>query len=117
MTNIRYGFKEHGFAQATSEKALVLTDEATINTNMESLDQQVKSMMLVSEDADPYGGRKKGRARICKVCGKEGSWSDIKNHIEANHIAGISIPCGLCGKVSKTRNALAVQKFTYHKNQ
>ena len=81
---------------------------------MESLDQQVKSMMLVSENADPY---KKGRARICKVCGKEGSYQLIKDHIEANHIAGISIPCGLCGQVVKTRNALKIHKYKRHRNQ
>ena len=68
----------------------------------------------LSENANPY---QQGRARICKVCGKEGSWSDIKNHIEANHIAGISIPCGLCGKVSKTRNALIKHKSRHHRNQ
>jgi len=64
-------------------------------------------MMLVSENANPY---LKGRARICKVCGKEGSYQLIMNHIESHHIAGISIPCGLCGKVSKTRNVLVMHR-------
>ena len=81
---------------------------------MESLDQEVKSMMTFSENANPYG---QGRARICKECGKEGSMMTIMNQIEANHIAGISIPCGLCGQVVKTRNALANHKFRHHKNQ
>ena len=107
-------YNENGLVRPTTEKAIVCTDEAINNTNMESLDQQVKSMMLVSENADPY---KKGRARICKVCGKEGSWGDIKKHIEANHIAGISIPCGLCGRSFKSRNSLSVHKSLNHKSK
>ena len=101
--------------QVESEKVLALADEGTNNTDMESLDQLVKSMMPLSENFDPYRG--KGRARICKVCGKEGSMTDIMNHIEAHHIAGISIPCGLCGKVFRTRNAQTQHKSKYHRNQ
>ena len=50
--------------------------------------------MAFSENVD-LRGRK---ARICKMCGKEGNWDRISVHIEAHHIAGISIPCELCGK-------------------
>ena len=96
------------------EKALALSDHTTNNTDLESLDQQIKSMMTFSENAGPKG---QGRARICKVCGKEASMITIMNHIEANHIAGISIPCGLCGHIVKTGNALASHKFKHHKNQ
>ena len=106
-------FKENGLAQAENEKAIALTDETTNNTDMESLDQQVKSMMMFSENADPYA-KKNGRARICKVCGKEGSCQNIINHIEAHHIAGISIPCGLCGQVSKTRRMQRQHKSRQH---
>ena len=105
---------ENGLVEAATEKALACTDEATNNTNMESLDQQVKSMMLISENVDLY---QQGQARICKVCGKEGSMKNIMSHIEANHIAGISIPCGLCGQVLKTRHALNMHKSRHHRNQ
>ena len=47
-------------------------------TNFENLDQQVKSMIKHSENANPFG---KGKARECKVCGKEGSKAYIKNTI------------------------------------
>ena len=107
-------YNENGLVQPTTEKALVLTDEASNNTNTESLDQQVKSMMLISENANPY---QQGRARMCKVCGKEGSMWLISSHIEANHIAGISIPCGLCGQVVKTRHALMQHKSRHHRIQ
>ena len=80
------------------------------------LNQQLKSMLKLSENVDPYSkiGEK---TRICKVCGKEGSMSNIVHHIEANHISGISIPCGLCRQIFSSRNALAKHKSVHHKNQ
>ena len=107
---------ENGLVQPATEKALVLTDEATSTTNIENLDQQVKSMMTVSENADPYR-KKNGRARICTLCGKEGSMGNIMQHIEANHIAGISIPCDRCGFVSRSRHALQVHEYKHHRNE
>ena len=107
-------FIENELVQVESEKVFALANEVTNNTDMESLDQQVKSMMTFSENSGPKG---QGRARICKVCGKEGGWTDIKSHIEAHHIAGISIPCGFCGQVFRTRGALQVHKSRHHRNQ
>ena len=104
----------HPTEQETSEKVLALTDQVTKNTDMERLDQQVKSMMLVSENANPY--KKQERARICKVCGKEGAMANIRNHIESHHIAEISIPCSPCGTLFRSRNSLAQHKYTHHKS-
>ena len=42
----------------------------------------------------------------CKVCGKEGLGKTIKDHIEANHLDGVAIPCNLCDKTFRSRNAL-----------
>ena len=100
--------------QIESERVLAHTDQATNSADIESLDQQVKSMMAFSEKANPYGH---GRAKICKVCGKEGQTRQIMNHIEANHIAGISVPCGLCGQLFCSRNSLAKHKSLHHRNQ
>ena len=105
---------DNGPEQETSEKVLALTDQVTKNTDMERLDQQVKSMMLVSENANPY--KKQERARICKVCGKEGAMANIMNHIESHHIAEISIPCSPCGTLFRSRNSLAQHKYTHHKS-
>ena len=104
-------FNENGLVEAASEKARVRINQATNNTDMESLDQEVKSMMTFSENANRYG---QGRAKTCKVCGKEGTWVAIRNHIEARHIVGISIPCGLCGQVVRTRHALLMHKSRHH---
>ena len=102
-----------GVLQTTFETAVALTDETTNNTDIESLNQQVKSMMIFSDNAAP--GKAGGRSRICKMCGKEGSMQNIKDHIEANHITGISIPCDLCGKSYKSRDVLAKHKSRQHK--
>ena len=107
---------ERGIGESTFGTAVALRDDTTNNTDIESLDKEVKSMMIFSDNASAYKGT--GRARICKVCGKEGSMATIMKHIEANHITGISIPCDLCGKLFKSRNVLANHKSQQHrKNQ
>ena len=97
-----------------SEKALAPVDNKTNSTDVASLDQQVKSMMEHSTNGDPYGS---GKAKICKVCGKEGNCSTIMHHIEANHITGISIPCELCGRLFGSRNSLLVHKSKQHRSK
>ena len=52
----------------------------------------------------------------CQVCGKEGSIIfHMRNHIEANHIEGDSVPCNFCKKTFKTRNALRLHKHGHTK--
>ena len=67
-------------------------------------------MMDFSEKPAPGG--KMVKARLCKVCGKEGT---IADHIESNHITGIVLPCNICGKSSPTRSALSKHKLRFHK--
>ena len=75
----------------------------------------VKSMMVFSEKAAPGGQEhSKGKARICKACGKEGSMQAIVNHIESNHLTGIALPCNICGATSATRQALSKHKVKFH---
>jgi len=71
------------------------------------LEERVKSLMEKSENNYANEGRKCDR---CKVCGKEGMGSAIKDHIEANHIEGIVIPCNLCDKTFRSRASLKQHK-------
>ena len=89
---------------------------ALINGDVQLLDEQVKSMMGVSENLITIGNQTPRRSRICKVCGKEGSRANILTHIEANHIdtSDVSHSCDICGKSSRSRNALRVHKASQH---
>jgi len=51
------------------------------------------------------------KATICTVCGKEGKLSQIKDHIEAKHLEGVSIPCNYCEKTFRSR-----RRMSYHKS-
>ena len=78
----------------------------------DDLEERVNSMMEKSEHklAD---GRFIYR---CKECGKEKMKTNIKDHIEANHLEGIVIPCNFCEKTFRSRNSLRVHKIRQHQN-
>ena len=98
-----------------SEDVTSSQNETTIalnaSTDLVELDQKVKSMMIFSENKLD---KQKGRARICKVCGKEGTMISIMRHIEANHMSDISIPCNACDKTLNTRNAMDTHQRRHH---
>ena len=76
------------------------------------LEERVKSLMEASPNLDPSG---KQKAKICKVCGKEGQGKAIKDHIEANHLEGVIISCNICEKTFRTRHALRLHAARNHK--
>ena len=78
------------------------------------MDEEIRSMMEVSKNMVQIGNFTR-RAKICKVCGKEGQKTDIMRHIEANHITNqVSHACDICGKVSRSRNGLRLHKAKEH---
>ena len=78
------------------------------------LEERVRSMMEKSENKCVNAPNR--LADRCKMCGKEGMGSAIKDHIEANHLEGISIPCNLCEKIFRSRNGLRQHKKISHTN-
>ena len=85
-------------------------DVEQLNTNvgpsydtLEKLEKKLKTFMVKSENLLRNKSR---RASICKLCGKEGMISDIKKHIEANHLEGINLPCNQCERVFKSSRTL-----------
>ena len=75
--------------------------------NVDELDGQINTMIQKLEDSSGWS---------CTVCGKSSKVSsNIRQHIEANHIEGMEHPCDQCGKVSRSRHALARHIFVYHK--
>ena len=67
--------------------------------DLKELDEKVKSMMEKGQNRTSDGRFMK----ICKVCGKEGAGIAIRDHIEANHLDGIALPCDVCGKIFRSR--------------
>ena len=71
--------------------------------NIDELEARVSSLMEKSQNKTADG---KKLAYLCTMCGKEGHLTNIKDHIETNHLQGVNIPCNLCEKnfqVQKTR--------------
>ena len=86
----------------------------SLPSNLEQLDETVKSMMETSQSMF-QSGRRQQQGKKCKVCGKEGRSTDIMRHIEVNHLEGVSIPCNLCDKIFKSRLTLSQHVSKYHK--
>merc|ERR1712243_112471 len=84
-----------------------------ISGDLQELDEKVKSMMENSQNLTPNGREK---AKICKVCRKEGYNVGIRDHIEANHLQGVSLPCNICEKTFRTRAAVKFHITTNHRN-
>ena len=88
---------------------------ALVSEEVQQLDEQIRSMMEVSENMLTTGNQTR-KARRCKVCGKEGQAANILTHIESNHItsSNISHSCDICGKISRSRNELRLHKEKEH---
>ena len=97
----------------TRSNALALPKTSVMSVDLQELDETVKAMMYTSENMI-QSGKKQERAKMCKVCGKEGHGTDIKRHIENNHLEGVSIPCNLCDKTLSTRLALGRHRRSVH---
>ena len=91
--------------------AAISNNTTKVSTNAEDLDGQIKSMITKS---DVIAGGGKGYMATCNICGKEGLYKAMPRHIEAYHIAGVSHACDICGKVSRSRNALNMHKSREH---
>ena len=89
-------------------------------TDLQELDEKVKSMTekglnMIPNDKQINGTPRQATSYLCTVCGKEGRNHVIVNHIEANHLEGIFIPCDFCGKTCPSRKALELHKSRFHR--
>ena len=99
---------EAGMPKLEMPKLETLTGE-DIRTKVMSMMEYSKNLVMSSKKP----GSTLGRARICKVCGKEGTHSTVWNHIEAKHLEN-SYSCNRCEKTTKSRNGLATHKSREH---
>ena len=103
-----------GYPNKTGINLLAPPKTSVFSADLQELDETVKAMMQPSENMIQMG-KKQTRAKICRVCGKEGQAADIIRHIEVYHLEGISIPCSLCDKILGSRNALRLHVSKDHK--
>ena len=98
----------------TGGNALTLPKTSVMSANLQELDETVKAMMETSENMVQRGAKGQERAKICKICGREGLSNVIKEHIEVIHLDGVSIPCNLCDKILRTRRDLRRHRKSVH---
>ena len=79
-----------------------------LSLDLQELTIQVNSMIRKSQNMIP-NGKRKCNASICKVCGKEGAPQTIKDHIEAHHLEGVSLPCNTRGKTFRSKTILSLK--------
>ena len=100
-----------------SFKVVVALPKDEFSGGLKDLDEKVNSMIGRSKNMVKYSNnRQMIKAYVCQVCGKEGLGLQIRDHIEANHLEGISIPCNICNQTVRSRNALTKQKSKHHTN-
>jgi len=91
------------------ERTVAVTDY-TVAADLQDLDDKINSMIVFSENQIGRGEK----AKACKVCGKEGNMSQIKAHIESHHITGVSHTCNICGKTTRSKDAMRMHKRRNH---
>ena len=85
-----------------------------VGEDVQQFNEQVKSMMETNENTITTGNKAR-RMWTCKVCRKEATWTNMKTHIEANHIiTNVTHSCDICGKNSRSRNGLRLHKAREH---
>ena len=92
-------YAKQGRNQALPVKS-TLAVPGNFSADFVELEEREKAMM---EKSYNNLGNGRGFAYLCKVCGKEGRHHHIKDHIEANHLEGVVIPCDICEKTFRCR--------------
>jgi len=75
----------------------------------EQLDEKINEMMLKTDSL-----------YTCTVCGKAtsgkslGKRQNLRDHIEARHVEGVSHFCQVCNAMAKTRNSMRMHVRNYH---
>ena len=94
------------------DTSLALTTPFSGGLDLDELSEKVKSFMeKTQKKAQNSAG---GFLYICNVCGKEGLSIHIQNHIEANHLEGVSLPCKQCDKTAKSTTELTEHNHRHH---
>ena len=85
----------------------------SVFVDLEELDEKI-NLFIGSSDKRLGESYRNEKASVCNVCGKEGSRSNIRGHIEAKHIVGTRHTCNFCSSVLKTRDGLRTHVKKLH---
>ena len=78
--------------------------------DVQDLNEQIRSMMTKTDVRCADGSI----MATCNICGKQAPSKNMPTHIEGNHITGVSHACDICGKVSRSREAIRQHKKRNH---
>ena len=92
-----------------------LNEKTEISADMQNLDQKIKSM-ITRNDTYVQSGPRMRKMATCNVCGKEGPYISMPNHVEANHITGVSHACEICGYISRSSRGLKQHQINHKHN-
>ena len=85
-------------------------NQYNVSEEIQELTAKVKSLMV--KGCQRFYGK---QGWVCSECGKEGSRSLIRSHIEVNHIDGVIIPCNSCDHTCRSTQALRKHKAKLHR--
>jgi len=78
-------------------------NEIEYTTEINDLERMVEKVKTMIGIGQTMGVKQRNNA--CKVCGKESSYSNVRDHVETRHM-NLSLPCGTCNLTFKSRNNL-----------
>ena len=87
---------------AVKESVGSVAQKSNFSEYLKKLDNKTNSLMVRTSN-------KNVRGRLiykCTLCKKEAELTNIKNHIEANHLEGITVPCNQCEKTFRSTDSL-----------
>ena len=78
--------------------------------DMSKVNEQINSMMAASQNTITRKNGRVDKAFTCQVCGKDENKTNMIDHIEANHMEGLALPCNMCDKTFRSRHSLRNHK-------
>ena len=93
---------------ANSDQAVAVP---TFSVELQELDSKIEFMITSGKEIMSNG---KTAESACTVCGEEGKYQNIKDHIELHHIEGVSHLCNFCDKTFRSRHSLTMHKRRNH---
>ena len=96
----------------TDTRVATISKNATVNADLDDLDNQIRSMITKSDVSS-----NRGKMATCNICGKEKPYKDMPRHVEANHISGVSHACDICGSISRSKGGMRQHMKIYHKTK